>query len=472
MVDSMATAAEIEALFDDEVKSLHPSIYSPLEKAAIWFAVAVFTIISFGLIFANDVFWTDGLKPIVWDPIVKDAGSAGDAGYSPENTALYATTVLMSVVILQAVFRKMNLPADDRMMFALISWVILAPVLRVLEDSDFFNSELDWLLISPVIHIHLAIWLVGTAFISHQLASKWDGSTEDDDREKSRTVLFITLGLLLFLHWSLLYQPSYSSHPGMDKMWISIGFPVSLYVLFWVLVRCADWPALTRGLIAFGSATSVLGLFHWFQFLASPWQQESGRVVESQPLWPAFIVLGLPAIVCYYLYRYGKDDARHMSLTDYEPGVLPGGITLKAWEEAGEKVADHPVEQLSRKALLANPMVLAMVFGQLCDGFATMVGIDLFGYGEKHPVSDAVIQFGIGIADSMGIEPLMESSNPPGAWLFAIVKACLVAAIVWLFIEMRVERRQIHMRMLIVLAVLIVGLAPGLRDIGRLTLDV
>ena len=255
-------------------------------------------------------------------------------------------------------------------------------------------------------------------------------------------------------------------------MWISIGFPVALYVLFWVLVRCADWPALTRGLIAFGSATSILGLFHWFQFLASPWQQESGRVVESQPLWPAFIVLGLPAIVCYYLYRYGKDDARHMSLTDYEPGVLPGGITLKAWEEAGEKVADHPVEQLSRKALLANPMVLAMVFGQLCDGFATMVGIDLFGYGEKHPVSDAVIQFGIGIADSMGIEPLMESSNPPGAWLFAIVKACLVAAIVWLFIEMRVERRQIHMRMLIVLAVLIVGLAPGLRDIGRLTLDV
>ena len=468
----MVTAKEIEALFDDEVKSLHPSLYSPLEKAAIWFALAVLTITSLGLIFANDLFWTDGLKPIVWDPIVKDAGTAGDAGYSPENTALYATTVLMCVVILQAVFRKMNLPADDKMMFALISWVILAPVLRVLEDSDFFNSDLDWLLISPVIHIHLAVWLVGTAFIAHQLAGKWDDSTDDSDREKSRTVLFITLGLLLFLHWSLLYQPSYSSHPEMHKSWVALSFPVALYVLFWVIIKCAEWPALTRGLIAFGSATSVLGLFHWFQFLASPWQQESGRIVESQPLWPALVVLGLPAIVCYYLYQYGKDDARHMSLTEYEPGVLPNGVTLKAWEEAGDKVSAHPVEQLSRKALLANPMVLAMVFGQLCDGFATMVGIDLFGYGEKHPVSDAVIQFGVGIADSLGIDPLMESENPPGAWLFAIVKACLVAAIVWLFVEMRVERRQIHLRMLIVLAVLIVGLAPGLRDIGRLTLDV
>ncbi len=468
----MVTAAEIEALFENEPRSLDSTIFSPLEKVAIWFAVALLTIVSLGLIFANDIFWVDGLKPVVWDPIVKDAGSAGDAGYSPENTALYATTVLLCVVVLQAIFRKMNLPADDRMMYALIAWVILAPVLRVLEDSDFFNSDIDWLLISPIIHIHLAIWLVATGFISHKLAGKWDGSKEDTDREISRTVLFVILGFLLFLHWALLYQPSYSTHPDISMYWIIPSFPVALYCLFFVIVRTADWPALTRGLIAFGSAASVMGLFHWFQFIDSPWQQESGRLVESQPLWPVLIVLGLPAIVCIYLYRYGKDDARHIKLTDYQPGVLPAGITLKAWEDAGEKVSQHPVEQLSRKALMANPMVLAMVFGQLCDGFATMVGIDLFGYGEKHPVSDAVIQFGVGIADSLGIEPLMESENPPGAWLFAIVKAALVAAIVWLFVEMRVERRQVHLRMLIVLAVLIVGLAPGLRDIGRLTLDV
>ena len=45
-----------------------------------------------------------------------------------------------------------------------------------------------------------------------------------------------------------------------------------------------------------------------------------------------------------------------------------------------------------------------------------------------------------------------------------------MTVIVWLFIEMRVEKRQVHMRMLIVRQ-LIVGLAPGY-DIGRLTLDV
>ena len=95
-----------------------------------------------------------------------------------------------------------------------------------------------------------------------------------------------------------------------------------------------------------------------------------------------------------------------------------------------------------------------------------MVGIDMFGYGEKHPVSDAVIQFGGTINDSVGLD------WGEGAWLFALVKTLLIGLIVWLFVQMRVEKRQEHFRLLIVLAVLIVGLAPGLRDIGRLMLGV
>ena len=75
------------------------------------------------------------------------------------------------------------------------------------------------------------------------------------------------------------------------------------------------------------------------------------------------------------------------------------------------------------------------------------------------------IQYGGTISDSIGWDV-------EGAWLFALVKAALVGIITYIFIEMRVENRQAQLRMLIVLAVLIVGLAPGLRDIGRLMLGV
>jgi uncharacterized membrane protein len=171
-------------------------------------------------------------------------------------------------------------------------------------------------------------------------------------------------------------------------------------------------------------------------------------------------------MVCFVMYRYGRDDARQLALTGHLPGVLPAGISLKQWEAEPDAWKDHPVEFLSNKALLAHPMVLGMVYGQLCDGIATMVGIDLFGYGEKHPVSNQVIVYGGRINDTLGVD------FGEGAWLFALVKALLVGLIAFLFVQMRVEERQQHFRVLIVLAVLIVGLAPGLRDIGRLMLGV
>ena len=455
---------------EEQLASEHPSLpsneYSLLEKTALWLTLLGLGLFAVGFFLAHDFVWTDGLKPIVWDPIVKDAGSAGDADYNPMNTMLYTFSMLASVVVLQALFRKANFPADDRMLVALVAWVCLAPVLRVLEDADFFSSEMDWLFISPIIHLHLAAWLVGIAGISHYLASQWDGMDSDRVENKIRKAMIPILSFALFFHWAFLYQPAYESHEEMGIFWISIGFALAFIVLFGVMIKTRGWPAITRGMLAFGTSASILGLAHWFQFLSTPWAQESLRLSETLVLWPLLVVFGIPGLVCYALYRRGRDDALQLRLTGYEAGVLPHGISVKAWENAGDELQNHPVEMLSRTALLASPMVLAMVFGQLCDGFATMVGIDYFGYGEKHVVSNQVILYGAEINSMLGIE------IGKGAWLFVLLKAVLVGAITWMFIEMKVERRQRHIRILIVLAVLIVGLAPGLRDIGRLMLGV
>ncbi len=440
--------------------------YSPVEKALIWAAIALVFAITAGLILAFDTVWTETLKPIIWDPVVKDAGVAGDAGYTPQNTAIYTLSMLACVVLFQALFRKWALPCDERMTVALIAWVCLAPVLRVLEDADFFSSSRDVLFISPIIHLHLAAWLVGVAVLSHLTGRAFDGRSDDASQEAQVTLLAGLLFVLLFGHWYLLYQPAYASHPDVSFSFATGGLAVSAAVLWATLVMTRGWPAMTRGMYAFATGAVVLGVAHWIQFMLTPWAQESGMASGDITFWPALIVLGLPAIVCVALYRMGREDAHQLRLTGFSAGVLPAHIGIKQWEAEAEQWADHPVEFLSNKALLAHPMVLGMVFGQLCDGFATMMGIDMFGYGEKHPVSDAVIQFGGRINDSVGIE------WGEGAWLFALVKAALVGLIVWLFVQMRVEHRQQHFRLLIVLAVLIVGLAPGLRDIGRLMLGV
>ena len=460
----MATLESIDEVLATHQPALPSTRLSMVEQTLTRLLLFLVIGVTLGLVLMPEIVWDDGLRPIIWEPIQKDAGAQGDAGYSYQNTAIYTFSLLASVVVFQALFRTLQLPADDKMMIALIAWVCLAPIFRVLEDGDFFPSSIDWLLISPIIHLHLAAWLIGIGFISHLIGKEWDSVEGDVGELNIRIRLVPLLCLALLFMWALLFRPGYSEH-DMGLLWVFIGLGIGFASLIFTVHATRDWPTITRGLLAFAVGACFVGLGHWAQLAATPWVQESGRLPNEVVLWPALVVLGIPGIVCAVLYQIGKDDARQLKLTGFEAGVLPEGISIKSWETEEKTVTNHPIEQLSNKALLASPLVLAMVFGQLCDGFATMVGIDYFNYSEKHPLSDAVIQYGGGISDSLGWDV-------EGAWLFAIVKAILVGTITYIFVEMRVENRQKHLRLLIVLAVLIVGLAPGIRDIGRLMLGV
>lgn len=460
----MATLDSIDEVLANHQPALPSSRLSMVEQTLTRLLLILVIGVTLGLLLMPEMVWENGLRPIIWEPIEQDAGAQGDAGYSYQNTAIYTFGLLASVVVFQALFRTLQLPADDKMMIALIAWVCLAPIFRVLEDADFFPSSIDWLLISPIIHLHLAAWLIGIGIVSHLVGRKWDDVGGDLGELNIRIRLVPLLCLALLFMWALLFRPGYGEHE-MGLIWVLVGLFVGFATLILAFHKTRDWPTITRGLLAFAVGACFVGLGHWAQLAATPWVQESNRLPNDVVFWPALIVLGIPGVVCAVLYRMGKDDARQLKLTGFEAGVLPEGIAIKSWEAEEKTVAHHPIEQLSNRALLASPLVLAMVFGQLCDGFATMVGIDYFGYSEKHPLSDAVIQYGGSISDNFGWDV-------EGAWLFAIVKALLVGTITFIFVAMRVENRQKHLRLLIVLAVLIVGLAPGIRDIGRLMLGV
>ena len=420
--------------------------FSKGESILIGIILSVIFIVISGLIFAPDLFWDDFVKIYIWDPIVKDAGSSGDAGYSGVNTAVYILGMVSAVIVLQAFFRKWQIPTDDKMVWALIAWVVLAPVLRVMEDADFFGEGIDVLFISPLIHLHLAGWLVLSAVIGHI-------------NRKNELSMLATLIVAYILFTSLLILPNASLHEAGDN-WILFGTIAGAVTIAVVILNTWDWNAISRSMFAFASGLIVMGLGHWAQLASTPWAQGNDTMPKDHDIViPLLVVVGIPLVITYYVWKIGEEDLRQLRLTGYEVGVIPDGMTVDEWES--EDRSAHPVEMLSPKGILATPLVAGMLFGQLCDGLATMVGIDWYGYSEKHPVSDAVIQFGNGF-DILG----------EGAWLFFIVKAIIVGLIVWMFTEMRVESRQQHLRVLIVLGVMIVGMAPGLRDIGRLILGV
>ncbi|MDP6224698.1 MAG: DUF63 family protein, partial [Candidatus Poseidoniaceae archaeon] len=296
----MATLESIDEVLATHQPALPSTRLSMVEQTLTRLLLFLVIGVTLGLVLMPEIVWDDGLRPIIWEPIQKDAGAQGDAGYSYQNTAIYTFSLLASVVVFQALFRTLQLPADDKMMIALIAWVCLAPIFRVLEDGDFFPSSIDWLLISPIIHLHLAAWLIGIGFISHLIGKEWDSVEGDVGELNIRIRLVPLLCLALLFMWALLFRPGYSEH-DMGLLWVFIGLGIGFASLIFTVHATRDWPTITRGLLAFAVGACFVGLGHWAQLAATPWVQELGRLPNEVVLWPALVVLGIPGIVCAVL---------------------------------------------------------------------------------------------------------------------------------------------------------------------------
>ena len=107
-------------------------------------------------------------------------------------------------------------------------------------------------------------------------------------------------------------------------------------------------------------------------------------------------------------------------------------------------------------AIFTNPINLLIIFGQMFDAAATFVGVDFYGYSEKHPIPDFFFQtFGTSA-------------------VFIPIKLILACVMVYLIdISFREELTKYPiLKGLIKIAIIVLGLAPGTRDMLRMMMGV
>lgn len=138
-----------------------------------------------------------------------------------------------------------------------------------------------------------------------------------------------------------------------------------------------------------------------------------------------------------------------------------GGLRL-FWPTVGLVVAVALASVLWAATRWTYPRVTAAtgavgalaLFGHALDAVSTAVGVDLLGFGERTPVSRAVLDFAAGLptADVLGV-----------GWLFVIVKLAIAEAVVVLFADyVREEPTEGYLLLGVVAAV---GLGPGTHNL-------
>jgi len=420
------------------------------------YELVAFTIIGIGLslpgigyllgLYADFWFIWDIVDLNFVEPILGEGG--GDSSYNPVDTAAYSILLVAFIVSLSAWLRELGVSDNERMLYSLLPWVLWAVLVEVAEDARLFPSDVDSLFVSPLIHFQTAGWIVLSGIIVY-LMKNWGRGPEN-----KLLVPLLTLVIIISSHLFLFYEFTSAQNVGLFVM-----VPLICYFLFESDVltlkqKIADWGVLELSILLSGIGACLLVTAKLLQFA------EIQSSTDELVLWPALVVLAFPILFVSMLHHRGKEAYSFLTEKGQIPGILDEGVTLEQWEGfEGDEHEDH--EKLVRSAAFSTPIVLLAVYGQLVDGFASWVGVDIFGYSEKHVLSAFVMELAGGTESGAG-----------GGWGFLVVKMFLAFVIVLFFAEWRFEQRQSHLRLLVVLGLLTVGLAPGLRDLGRLMLGV
>jgi len=432
----------------------------PYEKWAINALIGVFLLIflGLGLEWAGvENFLSDSLNEYFIDPIKGE--STGDSGYNTVNTMTYAIVLGLFVVALSSWLRALGIDPSDTSVLALLPFITWAVFGEVAEDAEMFGAGLAPYFVSPGIHFQAAFWVVlaGAAGLSIDRAER-DGASQSKDLE--------TLASGLILIQFVVYASSISGKVSDLSLW-----PMLLAVIAAVafVLRSGELSGVFSNVQRMVYLTGVGGSLIFFGALSS-------FTIDSPPeadrIWPLVVVIGVPAAVCYWMYSQGRGAVAELSEQGLVAGILPHGMTDDEYRNSSvEELPEKGIiEPLRSRAIMAQPVVFLAVAGQIMDGLATWIGIDGFpGLGEKHVASQRVIDAGLWVNEKLGIEHGMLDE---GVWLFALVKFALAGLIYYVFYSLNFERREQHLRLLIGLAMLVVGMAPGLRDVGRLTLGV
>lgn len=398
----------------------------------LWIAVifGIIAVLTLGCLLFPEIFWDRFIYRYYWGPLEVDAhesapieqsdGYVIDQGYTLVSELTYGIVLIIALYGIFRLFERLDIKIDLRFTVSILPYIFLGGTLRVMEDGEIFKVPYVYLMISPVIY-----FVIGALIVVMVLSSKiLDGKKDYSLREK------LILGARPFFVFNVVYILIYVFHYDNFNFIVHPYVPIifSIFVLFVMFKKLKK--------------TEVFdGYFSMFLF---------GIFLLG---FSAFILALWPEIAVWkaaYLEAHGGDIVTHPEAVPIVLAISVG-VTLAVYT-AGRKL----MSKREAAAIYTDPINILIILGQMLDAAATFVGVDLYGYAEKHPVPDFFFQtFGTSA-------------------VFIPIKLALACAIVYIMdISFKEELKTYPiLKGLIKIIVIILGLAPGTRDVLRTALGI
>lgn len=418
--------ARVQAFYDENV-------------AAFWVLVIVVPlgILGLGILVAPELVWDRFVWQYLWGPIVADAqgapavsdrGVIAYPGYTAVSYVVYGPTLGLAIFGLMDMLRRLRFDVDATFVLALSPMIVFGGMLRVMEDTRLFEAPAQYLFISPVIYFTLAFFAVGgllLGVLGERVRRRWS-------TDAALAVLAVPAVAFLGIYLAVAATPAWAaSFAFLPDPWIVAGIVIVSYALVAVDARVRGRVDPLVTVFAVGAVGLLLVLYAstWW-IVGEPWSNVGvGRTFVADVL-PASI-LGTIAITA--------------------------GVTAAFWA-----LKEHGGERWAVCGIFLGGFAIAILFGHALDAWATTIALKnplgfegLAAYGEKHPASNFIIQ-------ELG-------------WPIWIAVKVLLAVVIIYMLDVEYARDfedRPQLAGLIKLAILVLGLGPGIRDVGRVVLGV
>jgi uncharacterized membrane protein len=390
-------------------------------KILFWGLIAAIplVILILGCILAPEIFWDGFLYKYFWGPIVSDLEGRpieGIAeGYNLVNTIIYALILALALLAMYKAFKRFRIEMDLGLIVASIPLFLFGGVSRALEDAALFQGWIGYWFISPLIYV-----LIATLFIFSGIFGYLAHKRTSDAR--GRTIYYIIqVAIVLVIYYSVTIiwsgNLAYTLPPYIPLL-IAL-----LSVLAFYSLALKEKETLRSFILCAGLLVLLIAISYAISFALDPEWQGTFSLIEGhsptiRPL-EVIIIPGIAIVLSAMIWVVGK--------------VVP-----------------------SKLGVLAAATSFLMFMAQFLDGAATFRGIELYGYGEKHVLPTLLI-------DLAGSAAVM-----------LLLKLFLVLAIILLIDVLFREDLKSYpgLANIMKFAVIFLGLAPGTRDLVRISLGV
>ena len=251
--------------------------------------------------------------------------------YNPVDTLTYAVILIIAIYGVYRWLRYAKIPVDGRFVMATIPFVVLGGITRVVQDTGMIQSDLQFLLVTPLIYFVLFFFTGGVLVIAWYLQQR--GLVKDFLQVYAWTgvgsVIFVALVLTVFgitrqsIHPEVLFTIL-----GMASVATLAVFAFMRYLLKWVYVQDPLYETLIFGHMLDASATSYGIDIHPLHYVEQ-------HVVGSQLIewtgtafsfFPLKLAVLFPAIYILERFRHeGSTELWHLVvLAMIVVGLAPG----------------------------------------------------------------------------------------------------------------------------------------------------